>query len=168
LQEIQTRILERSEYTKAMDLAWTVYREFEAPDYEQDGIEAYYASIHSEDYLSQICLYGAFDGEDLVGVLATRYSGTHITMFCVDGEYHRRGIGKRLFLEALRQCPKRHITVRSSPYAVPVYRRLGFHSVGSERSEGGTRFTPMRCRVRPALRRHGGWKQSMLCLLKSE
>lgn len=35
------------------------------------------------------------------------------------------------------------MTVNSSPYAVPVYEKLGFHATGSEQTVNGLRFTPM-------------------------
>ena len=154
MQRVFVRRLERGEYEKAMELAWRVYQEFEAPDYSSDGIAAYYASIHTPSYWEQLCVYGAFENHELVGILATRDQGRHIAMFSVDGAHHRQGIGKQLFRAALCRCPGRTMTVRSSPYAVEVYRHLGFRPTGREKSENGIRYTPMRCRMRifPVLR----------------
>ena len=68
----------------------------------------------------------------------------HIGGFFVDADYHRRGIGKRLF-EAMRQdYAKQVFTVNSSPYAVEVYSHLGFVPTDKEQIADGLRYTPMR------------------------
>ena len=116
-----------------------MFLEYEAPDYTQEGIDEFYKSIHDENYLAMLSLYGAFSSEGLVGVIATRNSGKHIALFFVDGKYHRQGIGKQLFQAV--QTDK--MTVNSSPYAVPVYSKFGFKSVNTEQVVNGIRFTPM-------------------------
>lgn len=123
----------------ALNLVWEVFLEYEAPDYTQEGIDAFYKSIHDEAYLSELTVYGAFSNEKLIGVIATRNNGTHIALFFVDGNYHRQGVGKQLF-QTVRTDK---MTVNSSPYAVAVYRKLGFEAVDTEQVVTGLRFTPM-------------------------
>lgn len=144
MQDITVRELERGECSKALTLVWRVFQEYEAPDYTKEGVEEFYRSICDEKYLSELCLYGAFDREVLVGVLATRCGGTHIALFFVDGKYHRRGIGKKLFQTAWAKCSFGKMTVNSSPYAVLIYRKLGFSDTDTEQVVNGLRFTPMR------------------------
>ena len=61
----------------------------------------------------------------------------------MDAAYHRWGIGRRLF-EAMKQdYARKAFTVHSSPYAVEVYRHLGFAATGPEQTVNGLRFTPM-------------------------
>ena len=127
------------ETQSALQLVWEVFQEFESPDYTQEGINEFYKTIHDENYISILTMYGAFSGEKLVGVIATRNNGRHIALFFVDGKYHRQGIGKQLF-EAVRTDK---MTVNSSPYAVGIYRKLGFKAVDEEQSVNGLRFTPM-------------------------
>ena len=68
----------------------------------------------------------------------------HIADFFVDAAYHRRGIGRQLF-EAMRQDYDRQVfTVNSSPYAVEVYRHLGFVPTDAEQLTDGLRYVPMR------------------------
>ena len=113
--------------------------------YEQEGWNAY---LHDDEKLRRaftqsLYLLGAFDGGKLVGVLCMR-APQHIGGFFVDAAYHRRGIGRRLF-EAMRQDYEKQVfTVNSSPYAVEVYRRLGFVSTDTEQLTDGLRYTPMR------------------------
>ena len=135
--------LTASETQTALDLVWKVFQEYEAPDYSKEGVEEFYRSIHDDNYLAMLSLYGAFVSEKLVGVIATRSEGTHIALFFVDGEYHRNGIGKKLFQTVLSQCSTNRMTVNSSPYAVPVYHKLGFTDTDTEQVINGLRFTPM-------------------------
>lgn len=135
--------LSPEELPEALELVWKVFCEFEAPDYTEEGIAEFHSSIHDEKYLSQLRSYGAFADGQLVGVISSRSAGTHIALFFVDGNYHRRGIGKALFRTVLENCPAERLTVNSSPYAVPVYRRLGFAETDSEQTVCGLRFTPM-------------------------
>ena len=90
------------------------------------------------------CWYGAFIQEELIGIIATRNLGTHIALFFVDGKYHRQGIGKQLFQAAQAANKSNAMTVNSSPYAVPVYHKLGFRDTGTEQVVNGLRFTPMK------------------------
>lgn len=134
--------LNNNEIENALSLAWKVFMEYEAPDYTQEGIDEFYKSIHDEKFLSMLSLYGAFSDDELVGVIATRSNGKHIALFFVDGKYHRQGIGKQL----LKAVQTSKMTVNSSPYAVSIYRKLGFESTDTERVVNGLRFTPMRLR----------------------
>lgn len=141
---MQIRTINPDERQRALELVLEVFMKYEVPDYSAEGAETFKASvIDNEDYLSQLVIYGAFDGEELLGVIATRNGGNHIALFFVDGAYQRRGIGKALFWHALQHSTSDEITVHSSPYAVEIYRRLGFIATSPERREGGMRYTPM-------------------------
>ena len=140
---MEIRELAKEEYGAALDLAWEVFQKFEAPDYTPQGSEAFYASIHDPDYLARLRIYSAFDGDALIGILATRSGGAHIALFFVRGTYHRQGVGEQLFFRACRENPTGQMTVNSSPYAVEVYRRLGFCETDAEQTTGGIRYTPM-------------------------
>ena len=137
------RALERCEYTLALDLAWKVFNRFEAPDYCEQGIENFRKTIRDPMYSASIHCYGAFDGQTLVGMIATRNAGAHITLFFVEEAYHRQGIGRMLLEAAKADAPVGPITVNSSPYAVEVYRRLGFVATKPEQLTDGIRYTPM-------------------------
>lgn len=142
-QDYLIREIRQDEIEKALSLVWKVFQEYEAPDYTKEGTEEFYKSIHDESYLSELCCYGAFTHDELVGVIATRNNGTHIALFFVDGKYHRQGIGRQLFQTAQRANDSDKMTVNSSPYAVPVYHKLGFKDTDTEQTVNGLRFTPM-------------------------
>ena len=136
------RRLTREEIPVALELCWRVFLEFEAPEYSPEGIAAFRASLDNPQRNRQMDFYGAFDGETLVGVLCMR-APQHIGGFFVDAAYHRRGIGKKLFAAMRRDYAHQVFTVNSSPYAVEVYRHLGFVPTDDGQSVDGLRFTPM-------------------------
>lgn len=142
---MEIRELAKEECGAVLELAWEVFQAFEAPDYTSQGAETFYASSHDADYLARLCIYGTFEGDTLIGVLATRSGGAHIALFFVRGAYHRKGIGRQLFLRACRDNPTGQMTVNSSPYAVEVYRHLGFCETAAEQTADGIRYTPMCC-----------------------
>lgn len=138
------KILEKDR-EKALELVWNVFLQYESPDYSKEGIKAFYQSvIVNEDYINNIVMYGAFEENKIKGVIATRNSGNHIALFFVDGRYHKQGIGKSLFQKVLAESTDDEITVNSSPYAVKVYRHLGFCETDTEQTEDGIRYTPMK------------------------
>ena len=90
------RILTGQEIPESLALAWTVFQQYEAPDYSEVGIEAFRRSLQDPGYTGQLTLYGAFEDGILIGMLATRDEGRHIALFFVDGRFQRRGIGRCL------------------------------------------------------------------------
>ena len=132
-QSITFRELDKHEIGMAMELAWEVFMQFEAPEYSDEGINEFYRSIHDDDYVSRLRVFGALSGNE----------GTHIALFFVKGSRHRQGIGRMLFQTVMKNRPSGKMTVNSSPYAVPVYHRFGFTDTDIEQVVSGLRFTPM-------------------------
>lgn len=137
------RRLSREEIPAALELCWRVFLEFEAPEYSQEGIAAFRASLDDPERTRGLRFYGAFHEDALVGILCMR-EPQHIGGFFVDTAYHRRGIGKKLFAAMRQDYEKQEFTVNSSPYAVEVYRHLGFTPTSGEQNIDGLRFTPMK------------------------
>ena len=126
----------------ALALVLSVFMQFEAPEYSQQGIKTFTDFINSKESIDGLEMYGAYMDE-IVGVIATRNGGNHIALFFVDGKYHRQGIGRRLFETVVKESKGEKITVNSSPYAVDVYRKLGFVPDSVEKLSDGLRYTPM-------------------------
>lgn len=141
---LSVRHLTEQETPAALSLAWRVFKEFEAPDYSEAGVEEFNKALHDEEYLSGLRYFGAFDREKLVGMLTVREERGHICFFFVDGRYHRLGLGTRLFDCLKAEVPKNSYTVNSSPYGLPFYKFLGFQATDSEQTVNGIRFTPMK------------------------
>ena len=142
--EVSIRKLSEEEISTALDLAWRVFSEYESPDYSKEGIEEFKKCLHDEQYLAGLEYYGAFDGNRLIGLVGIRSDKKHICFFFVDGKYHRRGIGTKLFKAVRQDYPNQTITLNSSPYGVPFYHALGFTDTDKEQTVNGIQFTPMR------------------------
>ena len=136
------RRIREPELPAAMDLCWRVFQEFEAPDYPPEGVEAFHAYISNAEQAKHLTAFGAWEGQRRLGVLAAEEG--HIALFFVDPAVHRKGIGRGLFQAYLAAGGRGRVTVHSSPYAVEVYRHLGFSPTAGERlSPDGIRYTPM-------------------------
>lgn len=139
---------------KSLTLVRDVFWEFEAVEYEDEGIMEFSDYIEYDNILrmmdeGRMVILGCFENKRLAGVLALVPPG-HISLMFVGKAYHRRGIARDLMEETVR-CVRKltaadQLTVNSSPYAVPVYQKLGFTPAGPEQTVNGIRFTPM---VRP-------------------
>ena len=138
------RRLAEDERQAALDLAWVVFSEYESTDYSAEGTEEFRKCLHDEGYLSGLHYYGAFDAEKLIGEIAIRPEQKHICFFFVDGRYHRRGIGTRMFQRLLEDYPGKTLTLNSSPYGLPFYKAIGFVPTDEEKTVNGIRFTPMK------------------------
>lgn len=91
--------------------------------------------------------------DQLVGVLGVR-ENRHLLHLFVAEPYQRQGIARRLWERALADLlaveDEVEMTVRSSVYAVPVYRRFGFEVTGARVDSEGVSWVPMRRVIRRA------------------
>ena len=94
--------------------------------------------------ISTLEFWGAYDNRELKGVIATNENRKHICCFFVKAQYHRQGIGRKLWEYLLVNGRSEIITVNSSPYAVPIYHKLGFVDTDVEQLSDGMRYTPMK------------------------
>lgn len=140
---MEYRRLSEEEKPAALALSLRVFMQFEAPEYSAEGIRRFDDSLHDTEYTGQLWFYGAVSSDGLCGILATRNGGSHIALFFVEEACHRQGIGRRLFALAAADCPTSAMTVNASPYAVEVYRHLGFTTCAPEQCTDGLRYTPM-------------------------
>ena len=140
---MEIKKLSKNELEIALEMVWKVFCEYEAVNYPESGKEAFYRAIHSEEYLAMLEVYGAFCDEKIVGIMATRNEGAHVALFFVDGKYHRKGIGKKLWEAVLSNTSANLITVHSSLYAAEVYKKLGFYQTDSIKEDCGIQYIPM-------------------------
>ncbi|MCL2166724.1 MAG: GNAT family N-acetyltransferase [Clostridiales bacterium] len=140
-----------------MALVRRVFDAFEAPEYSEEGIASFYSFIETQTMRrnwesGNLRLWGAFDNAILAGVAAFR-PPYHISLLFVDRQYHGRGIARSLLQEGFRDLQATFgtgtVTVNSSPYAVEIYRHMGFEAADTEQSVNGLRFTPMKRALSP-------------------
>ena len=145
------RPLITEDIASAMELVWRVFAEFEAPEYSEEGIAKFMKIIDFNFIADKIKsgefrLWGAFDKDKIIGVIATK-PPLHIFLLFVDKEYHRRGIARELVQTVINDLTVIHghdsITVNSPPNVVEIYKRLGFVPTEEEQTENGMRYTPM-------------------------
>lgn len=140
---MEYRKIRKSEMNAALKLVWDVFLKFEAPDYSDEGIKEFKKTIDDKVWVNDREFYGAIEEDKVIGVIATK-DKSHIALFFVDGNYHRQGIGRRLYNMVLELNDKNYFTVNSSPYAHEVYKHLGFEDTDSEQCIKGLRFFPMK------------------------
>ena len=140
---MKIRLVQPNELPKALELVERVFMRFEAPDYAQKGVETFLAFLNNPEAVAALSIYGAFSGDVLIGVIAMRGS-SHIALFFVDADQQGKGVGRALFSAAKAECPADFMTVHSSPFAVDIYRHLGFSPLSGEQELDGIRFTPMK------------------------
>lgn len=128
---------------KIVILLMDVFLACETPDYTQEGIDTFSAYVNDENIMRNLDMYGAFIDNEIIGVLAARNEGKHISLFFVDSKYQRQGVGKRLFSTFARHISAKSITVNSSSYAVDIYRKLGFSQTDAEQTQNGIKYTRM-------------------------
>ncbi len=155
--------LKSNDLKEASSLIWDVFSEYVAPGYSSEGIETFRKFIQTEELAKSLdsgrfFILGCFDKEKLVGLVAVM-DLYHISLLFVDKLYHRRGIARELLVNAVHRCvegnPKlAELTVNSSPYAVEIYKKLGFEVTGEQTIKNGITFTPMNM-VMPAAKTDG-------------
>lgn len=138
------RRLKQEEYSRAIQLSLSVYMNCGKADFDEEGLNTFKQFIYDEKRLNDVIIYGAFEDNELVGIMALRDEYTHISLFFIKPDYHRKGIGKLLFQSATKDHQFVEITVNSSTYAVPFYRNLGFAVVGKKQTQNGISSIPMK------------------------
>ncbi len=87
----------------------------------------------------------AIQNEKIAGVVALK-EGTHLFHLFVAPEFQKKGLSRQLW-EAVQTNAKvdgKEYTVNSTPYAVPIYEKLGFTVTGPRKAMNGIAFVPMK------------------------
>ena len=83
----------------------------------------------------------------LAGVVAVR-GNAHLYHLFVAEQFHRKGIAKKLWQLAMKECLHEgntgEFTVNSSAYALGVYKKLGFVAQPGPKEKNGVVFYPMK------------------------
>ena len=156
-QNVICRAMEPGEEQQVCHLVVRVFTEFVAPLYSPEGVREFLNYAADPDRLrerlqaNRFVLVAELQGR-MVGVIEVR-NCDHISLFFVDGQAQRKGIGSELWRLALAAClagrpDLARITVHSSPNAVEAYNRLGFRTEGPEETVNGIRFVPMALAVK--------------------
>lgn len=140
---IEIRKIKIDELDHTMKMVWKVFLKFEAPDYTEEGILEFKSCINDPKFISKLDMYGAFDDDKIIGMIATR-DGSHIALFFVDEMYQGMGIGRELYDKICDENTFGYWTVNSSPYAKSIYEHLGFECLSDLQELNGIKFYSMK------------------------
>ena len=151
--EITYRVMRTGEEEELSRLVMRALDEFVARDLPEGGRE------HFNDYASPARLGAPERRQDTVvavierrpvgvGRIGRRNETPHVDLLFVEKEMHGQGIARELVRRLLDIARKKdpsaeRVTVNATRYAVPFYARVGFASLGEERTENGIISTPM-------------------------
>ena len=135
--------LNNEEYNKAIQLSLAVFTKCGTTDFNANGLKTFKKFVYNKELINELTIWGAFDNNELVGIIGTKLNGTHISLFFINPDYHRKGIGRELFNCAYANQIVNKITVNSSSYAIRFYESLGFSKIAEEQETDGLRYTPM-------------------------
>lgn len=141
---IEVKQLLNNEKDEALLFAKKVYIECKDESYSEQGIETFCKFINNKKITKSFKVYGAFEDNVLKGIIATDRRKRHISLFFVDKISQGKGIGKKLMSIVIDDNENSFITVNSSRYAVPIYKKIGFIKTEEEKEQDGLKFTPMK------------------------
>lgn len=140
------------DWTSAMNMIWKTFLKFEGNVYSPEGIRNFLDFITDEELLKDFLMGRylmmlALDKGRIIGAATVR-DRNHLSLLFVDEQYHRKGVGRRLMenmctylkTEQGESC----MTLKSAPFAVGFYERLGFEATGPEEHYSGIQVTPMK------------------------
>ena len=141
---IEIKQLLNNEKDEALLFTKKVYIESKDDSYSKQGIETFCNFIDNKKITKSFKVYGAFEDNVLKGIIATDRRKRHINLFFVDKVSQGKGIGKKLMSIVIDDNENSFITVNSSRYAVPIYKKIGFIKTEEEKEQDGLKFTPMK------------------------
>ncbi|SEQ60910.1 Ribosomal protein S18 acetylase RimI [Amphritea atlantica] len=99
---------------------------------------AFAVRVSSPEYLNLVYEEGGV----LMGYISVK-GGSHLYHLFVAQAFQGRGISRLLWLKAKESSQSKRFSLRSSIYAVPVYKRFGFVESGPVGTKDGISFQPM-------------------------
>jgi GNAT superfamily N-acetyltransferase len=116
------------------------------PDWLSDTLTegAFAARLADPSYINLVCKFkDEVSGADVIQGYISIKDQSHIYHLFVAEEYQGKGIAKQLWNQARSITQNESFTVRSSLYAVPVYKQFGFVEAGEVGCKDGVSFQPM-------------------------
>jgi len=105
------------------------------------SLSAFSSRVSSPEYLNFV-----FDQAGVITGYISIKGQTHLYHLFVSEMSQGKGIARLLWRHAKERCQSDNFTLRSSIYAVPVYKRFGFSESGLVGIKDGISFQPMELR----------------------
>lgn len=130
-----------------------VYKKFNQGEATKKGLQEYVNSIHPKKVpldklykkLNKPLVFVATDKEKIIGII--RGTSDRINSLFVAGKYQKQGVGKKLvefFISTAKKRGAKFIKVRSSVFAVPFYKAMGFKKTTGLRRPHGMKMYNMK------------------------
>lgn len=100
--------------------------------------QAFIQRVNNERYHNFVYIID----DQIVGYLAFR-GNSHLYHLFVSERHQGQGIAKKLWQHATQYCIAECYTLRSSLFAIPVYKKFGFKKSGAAGEKDGIGFQPM-------------------------
>ena len=143
--------LSTREVEELTNLVIETFNEFVGVDYSEEGKNSFYEFINDGKIFTNMLLAHEFlitakVNQEIVGIITTR-ERAHISLLFVRKDYQGRGISRDLLESLLDRTEKETLTVNSSPYALEIYKKLGFVIQENLQEKDGIKFIPMEMQV---------------------
>ena len=111
------------------------------PQWFQDTVTeaSFLTRIQSSEYKNFVYIIE----NKIIGYISIK-SNSHIYHLFVLEAYQRNGISRQLWSHAKAHCLSSHYTVRSSAFAIPIYKKFGFVEVGELARKDGISYLSMK------------------------
>jgi len=153
--ETRIRPFQKRDTRQVAGLIVRTFRKFNGREYFTRGTTPRYLDQYDpkknpiarlyEGFSKTPIFYVAVEGKKVVGMI--RGNRLAIGNLFVDGKRHRSGIGRRLverFEKRAKRSKSKQVKVRSTIYAAPFYKAVGFRRTGGIRNFKGHKMQPMR------------------------
>ena len=154
--KIKINELELCEIEMYSNMINSVFDEFVGKDYSDEGKNTFKDFMNIKNVLERLknnsnkAFVAKYENE-FIGILEIK-NNEHISLFFVKKEFHKSGVGRKLFeyfLRALKQNNNdiKTISVNSSIYAEQIYTKLGFMKIGNIQEKNGIKYIPMEYKI---------------------
>ena len=143
------RTMKNGEERLVCDLVRRVFNEFVAADYGQEGIDEFFRFANPSELKKRTesggFVFVACQADSLVGILEFLPPDSVAMLFVT---VRHQGIAKELLARTVIKARTLNpllskLIVHSSPYAEPIYQKMGFSKTGNSRTENGITYIPM-------------------------
>jgi len=149
--KIKYKNLKENEIDQYSNIIINVINEFNKKDYSEEGYKRVIEQMKIDNILERLKngLYSFFIAKyenEIIGILEIQYTNI-ISLFYVKKDFHKQGIGKKLFeiyLNTIKDNTNiKKIYVHSSIYAEKIYSALGFIKTNEIQEIYGINYIPM-------------------------
>lgn len=153
IDDIQVRPLLVDDLQSASQLCLDAFMQSIAPTLGAEGIQTFRAIARVDAFAARMqqdnCMLLAETAGRAAGLIELK-QGRHIAMLFIAPEQQRRGVGRRLLAEAVKQARCEQLSVSASLPSVPAYLRYGFLRNGEVGESAGLIYQPMQLRLPPS------------------